>query len=185
MAEHNLSHVTSTPSEFSNIEQSSLSLNLTVDSGYLSNSLGCMSRTSSSSFLNGSKFSPDSQHLDSINEQGNSFSEEKVKFKNTHRNTKRVPNSWQHSNAASPKLNLTGKTYVDFLHYLGDWYHHTIVVKKILSELSDHDLHNASNVSKTWRHIIYSMPSEERRLRSYVKEIETSKENRGLVSVIS
>lgn len=167
MAKNDLSHVTSTPEEYCRFERSLLTSSLTEDSGYHSNFSGYVSSTNTSC-LNHTK-TPE-LHYDEIS-----------KISNVTKDPKRTLLR-QHFSIPSPRLNLTGQRYVDFFYYLGDWFHHTIIVKKILSHLSDEDLYNSAMVSKSWRHAITSIPLEEKRLRSYIKKIELTKENRNTVS---
>lgn len=81
-------------------------------------------------------------------------------------------------NTSTNRSCLSGQTYVDFVEYLGDKYHQEMILKKILQNLSDEDLHSCSLVSKLWRDIIVCIPSIKKRLHDYVKKIERNKENR-------
>lgn len=155
MTENNTSHVYSTPLESCNAN-TPLTLSVTEDSGYHSNLSGYTS-TNSSSILSHTKSLDDSlKPLNSIHESS--------------------------SIIVSDRLCLAGRRYVDFVYYLGDWYHQGVILEEILKYLKDEDLHNCSLVSKLWRDIITSIPAEEKRLRVYNKRIELNKENRKTVS---
>lgn len=78
--------------------------------------------------------------------------------------------------------NLSGGEFVDFLYYFGERSDYSIIIKKILSYLNDEDLHNVTAVSRIWKNVVMSVSSERRRFRSYLKELETSKENRNVSS---
>lgn len=177
MAESIRYKITSTPLDTSHLERTSLTY-CSDDSGYNSANLSSSIFDSNSSLQTSSsdQFACTTHKLEPIKEQTqHEVFTEKRRF---HRPS--IPSSRFWTTQISPKIQLQGREFVDFMYYFGERNEFPLLISKILSYLGDEDLYNSAAVSKSWRQTILSIPSAEKRLKLYKKRKQFAKENRSV-----
>lgn len=77
------------------------------------------------------------------------------------------------------RINLEGQKKVDFMYYLAKRHNFVPVTEKIFSFLYGKDIVTMTMVSKIWHNVVEYSPIAKRKKKSYLKYIESVKENIG------
>lgn len=81
------------------------------------------------------------------------------------------------------RINLEGRRKIDFMYYLAKRHNFFPVTEKIFSFLHGKDIVTMSMVSKIWRNVVKHSPLAKRKKGSYLKYMESVKENIGYCKI--